>query len=87
MAKGNGFQRKSVEEWRSILGRYEGGGLARQAFCRREGLAPTTFDKWRRKIRSLNVRPEFVDLTPAAGSSVWELEVTLPNGATLRFRG
>jgi hypothetical protein len=72
-----------VEEWRSILEAQDRSGLSRLAFCRREGIPPTTFDKWKRRLRS---EAAFVDLTPDPASGPWELEVTLPAGVVLRFR-
>ena len=83
MGRNSRHPRRSLEEWRSILGEQERSGLTRLAFCRQEGIPPTTFDKWKRRIRS---EAAFVDLTPAVESTPWELEVTLPAGVVLRFR-
>jgi transposase-like protein len=78
--------RRDAEEWREILRQWKGSGLSRVAFCRREGLAPTTLDKWQRKLRS-NPEPGFVELTPSRGRGEWAVEVELPGGVVLRVRG
>jgi hypothetical protein len=83
MGRRSSHQRRSVEEWRSILEAQERSGHSRLAFCRREGIPPTTFDKWKRRIRS---EAAFVELTPVPEAGSWELEVTLPAGVVLRFR-
>jgi transposase-like protein len=83
MGRRSSHQRRSVEEWQSILEAQERSGLSRLAFCRREGIPPTTFDKWKRRLRSVGA---FLELTPRMESGPWELEVTLPAGVVLRFR-
>ena len=43
--------RRSAEEWRAIVSRFEGSGQTRKQFCTAENLAPSTFSLWRRKLR------------------------------------
>ena len=38
--------RRSSEKWKEILERQRQSGLSRVRFCRREGIARTTFEKW-----------------------------------------
>jgi transposase-like protein len=87
MVRGTGRKRRGLEEWKVIVERYDRSELGRQAFCRREGLSATTFDKWRRRVRSEGSKPGFIELTRGAESSGWELEVALPGGVVLRLRG
>ena len=43
--------RRSAQEWRAIMSRYERSGQTRKQFCTSEDLAPSTFSLWRRKLR------------------------------------
>ncbi len=44
--------RRSAEQWREILQRFEHSGQTQPAFCAAEGLALSTFSLWRRKLNS-----------------------------------
>jgi len=79
--------RRSPEEWREIIEQQQRSGLSRARFCRRERIARTTFEKWEQKLRPTG-DAGFVELTStASGSESWSLELELPGGAILRFRG
>ena len=80
--------RRSAAEWRALIDRRERSGLSRLAFCREEGVPRTSLEKWERRLAVASSSGRFVELTrgpEAAG--IWELEVRLPDGAILRFRG
>ena len=81
--------RRSRKEWKTILRRFESSGLAVQEYCRREGLPLSSFQRWRSRL-SAGTAAEFVELTPSLSESAtsgWALEVTLPHGVRLQFRG
>jgi len=82
--------RHSEAQWIEILKRFESSGLSVRDFCRREGLASSSFQRWRNRLGSV-AAAEFVELVPAvqpsAASSRWSLDVSLPNGVCLRFQG
>jgi len=82
--------RRTQAQWTEILSQFESSGLGPQEFCRREGLAPSSFQRWRRELGSA-AAAEFVELVPTSSSSVppasWSLDVSLPNGVSLRFQG
>jgi hypothetical protein len=84
-------QRRTEAEWAEILGRFQASGLGRREFCRREGLALSSFQRWRDRVRRRSARSAFVELvpasTPARAKSDWALELSLPNGVCLRLRG
>lgn len=84
-------QRRTEAEWAEILGRFKASGLGRREFCRREGLALSSFQRWRARAGRTSRRPAFVELVPAStavpATSAWEVEVALPNGMHLRLRG
>jgi hypothetical protein len=82
-------QRRTAKEWSRILLRQRSSGLSRTEFCRREGIPLSTFDRWRPLIEREGAAAGFVELAPAptAKRESWELEVVLPGGVQLRFRG
>ena len=91
MAARRARKRRPRSEWESIQCRFEESGLSQVEFCRREGLSLRNFHRWRQRLRG---RPEpipFVELgSPSKGNAAedsWELEVLLPGGARLHFRG
>ena len=45
--------RRSAQEWKKILARCERGGQRHREFCKREGLALSTFQWWRRKLEAV----------------------------------
>ncbi len=94
----NGRVRRSRSEWREIFERYEASGLSQTAFCRREDLSKSSFSKWMTRLAgdsaSCAAAPvPFIELSsavpdsePSSAGSV-ELEVVLPNGARIRWKG
>lgn len=84
-------RRRTEAEWTEILRRFKGSGLGRREFCRREGLALSSFQRWRDRARRAPAPGAFVELvpspTPTPARSGWELELSLPNGVGLRLRG
>lgn len=86
-------QRRTEAEWAEILGRFKASGLGRREFCRREGLALSTFQRWGDRAGRPSGGSAFVELVPsvtptlAIRKSEWELELSLPNGLCLRLRG
>jgi transposase-like protein len=84
----NGRVRRSEAEWSEILRRFADSGLSRAEFCRREGLIASSFKRWQRKLETVALA-RFVEITPSVPTSCesWEVEVSLPNGTRLQFRG
>ena len=81
--------RRTATQWHRILQRQRSSGLSRTAFCRREEIPLSSFDRWRQLIERERATADFVELAPAKTEQQegWELEVALPNGVQLRFRG
>ena len=84
---------RSAEQWQSILANYEKSGLTQEAFCKRESLAGSTFSKWRNRLSKSNpsepTQPMFIDLSSLpdqTACSGWDIELTLGDGVTFRFR-
>ena len=82
--------RRTESQWTEILREFESSRLDSREFCRREGLALSSFQRWRRQLGAV-AASEFVELVPASSPSVpssnWSLDVSLPNGVGLRFQG
>lgn len=80
--------RRDEKQWIEILRRFEASGLGVTAFCKREGLALSSWQRWRRRLGS-KASAQFVDLVPTtpAPSSEWAVELTFPNGVSIRLRG
>ena len=43
--------RRSRGQWQLLIGRWERSGQGQQRFCEREGVAVSTFQYWRRRLR------------------------------------
>ena len=84
-----------------LLERQKESGLSVKSFCSNEGIAPSTFFYWRKKLRKEDTGGRFIPLlVRAPGSAVCPtsgqghascmdntaLEITYPNGTTLRIR-
>ena len=82
--------RRDKKQWTEISKRFDSSGLSTRDFCQREGLALSSFQRWRLRLGSV-VPAEFVELVPTVTAepptSGWSLEIALPNGVQLRFRG
>jgi len=88
-----GRTRRTAAEWKKIIYKFIDSGLDDKEFCRREKLVQSNFTRWRRQVSSPQPA-KFVPLTSAAApapeislSSGWELDVSLPGGVHLQFRG
>jgi hypothetical protein len=83
----NGKIRRTPAEWRTILGRFEGSGLGRKEFCRREKIHPTSFQRWQRRLAA-SAQDAFVEVAaPLESVPVWAVEIELADGTILRLRG
>ena len=85
--------RRSPEEWRAIMSRFERSGQSHREFCLAEDLAPSTFSWWRRKLGRSGSNGAtvdaalFVELTDdRPPQPVWDAELELGSGVVLRVR-
>jgi transposase-like protein len=46
-----GIGRRSAGQWKALIERYERGRATQARFCAREGVAVSTFQYWRRRLR------------------------------------
>ncbi len=47
---GKGRIRRSVTDWRGIFARQRASGLSQAVFCAREGIAPSSFALWKKRL-------------------------------------
>jgi hypothetical protein len=83
--------RRNEQQWTEILRRFEASGLKSREFCRRDGVPLSSLQRWQRRLLSVSpakfveiVSPTSAPAAPAATS--WSLEVSFPNGASMRFQ-
>jgi hypothetical protein len=84
-----------------LLERQKGSGLSVRGFCSNEGIAPSTFYYWQKKLREGANGHRFIPLVvraqrlagyrtpgPPAGTGIDSaaLEISYPNGTTLRIK-
>ena len=48
--EGRAVVRRTRDEWRAIMSRFERSGQGRREFCEAEGLVPGTFPWWRTEL-------------------------------------
>jgi len=87
--------RRSAGDWQEMLERQRASGLSQAAFCQREGIAVSTFSRWKQrldahaKIASEPAvgEPGWIEL-PAIGQSTsgWMVELDFGGGVCLRFK-
>ena len=83
-------KRRTEAQWTEVLRRFESSGLGPHEFCRREGLALSSLQRWRARIDRAPAA-EFLELVPTSrpdtSSANWTLNLSFPNGVCLRLRG
>lgn len=83
-------RRHTAAQRRVLLERFTSSGLTLREFCRREGLSLSSLQRWRALAGDSPRAAAFVELVPrppAGSPSDWLVELTLPNGVSLRLRG
>jgi len=87
---------RSANDWRGIFKRQQSSGLGQAAFCQREGIALSTFSRWKQQLSSEpgqdrsdsdSADADWIDLSPLAhAGSGWVIELDLGDGVCLRLR-
>lgn len=88
--------RRSREEWRELVARFEASGQTREDFCAEMGIGESTLRRWCSRFRertstASTAASVFVELpaekeSPAPLRSPWEVELQLDAGVVLRLR-
>ena len=79
-------------KWRDLVERQRASGLSVAAFCRRDGVAASSFFAWKRKLGFVPATPAFVEATvagtpptrPPTTRSAGRVEVRLRGGRRVR---
>lgn len=91
-------KRRSASEWQQVLDACDASSLSQAAFCRQQGLALSTLQYWKRRLRDEQAAPAsaaVIDLgvlrsssddAPAATPPGWSLELLLGHWLSLRLR-
>lgn len=86
------WRRRSGEEWRALLARQASSGLSVPAFCARESISVSSFQRWRALLSSAGTgaqaqtpvpQESFVDLGLLASGTASRLELKLDLGGGL----
>jgi len=86
------YARRTEAQWREIFAAHDASGLSQAAFCRREGVALSTFRYHRRRLRAAGPAPAegpaVIDLGELTGERPggWEVEIALGEGVSLTLR-
>lgn len=91
MPKSRGLRKHRTQaQWSDVVRRLASSDASLREFCRQEGVSPSSVQRWRARLGEVS-SGEFVELSPPTAARVppsgWMIEVTLPNGASLRLRG
>lgn len=88
--------RRSREEWRELVARFEASGQTREDFCAEMGIGESTLRRWCSRLRertppASTAAPVFVELPaeekrPAPLHRPWEVELQLDAEVVLRLR-
>lgn len=85
------YRRRTASEWHELISRFEVTGQTRKDFCLSQGVSLSTFDLWRRKLRTRAGEDnelmfvEVPQVEPNAVSS-WDVALELGGGVILRVR-
>ncbi|HLG19845.1 MAG TPA: hypothetical protein VI895_08550 [Bdellovibrionota bacterium] len=78
--------RRRREEWRSVVNRYEGSGLSREEFCRREQISLSSLSRWSRLVREAEISSKgFMELRPQGERRSSRVELEFSSGVILRI--
>ena len=86
-------KRRGQEEWQHLITQQQSSHLSQKAYCQEHGLGLSTFQYWKRKLRTTGLpvsqSDTWLELPPAVDGSLvagWDIELELGNGVCLRFK-
>ena len=56
-------QKRTIEEWRLFVKKWESSGMSQRKYCRREGLSYPAFSYWLKKVRKIEQESGLVKVT------------------------
>ena len=82
--------RRSRKQWQQLIDEQEKSDQTQVAFCQTHGVAASSFQYWKRKLRRAepDIAPEWVELPVdlSGSTSGWDIELSLGEGLVLRLR-
>jgi len=83
--------RRSADQWSSVLSDQRASGLSQVEFCKREGVALSTFARWRQRLSGVDQPTSgderWIELSDLPGTRAgWDIELDLGDGICLRLR-
>ena len=83
---------RSPDQWSQVISDQRASGLSQVEFCKREGIALSTFARWRQRLSGadqLTFRDEsWIELSDFPGTRAgWKIELDLGDGICLRSQG
>ncbi len=91
-------RRRAHAEWQALIARPAASPLPTAEFCPAEGISPASLSLWRKRLRAQAPQALEADSMPGAfldlgvlgptgdPNRLWELELDLGDGVTLRLR-
>ena len=82
-------KRRDREEWQRLITQQQSSHLSQKAYCQEHGLGLSTFQYWKRKLRTAGLPVTWLELPPAVDGSLvagWDIELELGNGVCLRLK-
>lgn len=90
MTRSRQHVRRSEQEWREIVQRFEASGQSQRQFCKSEDITLASFARWRRRLQATGtpaaIDSGFVELATPSVAPSWSIELELPGGSILRVR-
>ena len=68
MGKEQRRRRRSRTDWVEIVGRFDESGLSIRDFCKREGIALSSLQRWHRRLATTE-KTRFTEIVPPAASA------------------
>ena len=77
----------ATQRWVERLQRFDAGNHTVVAFCAAEGVSPSNFYLWRRRLApaTMHHEPKLVPILVAPHTHATAIELALPSGNVLRF--
>ena len=83
--------RRSPDQWSQVISDQRASGLSQVEFCKREGIALSTFARWRHRLsgaeKATSGEAPWIELSDLPGTRAgWDIELDLGDGICLRLR-
>ena len=88
--------KRTRQQWKTLLNKFDGSGLTRSAFCKQHQIATSGLYRWQKLFaEESGGAAEFIDVTEPLTNTVapapapdndWQVELELSGGIVLRLR-